>query len=247
MIRLRQAGADDALLRLIVERSAAPEPAVSPPVTPSAGAADGLARVDVAVTYRPVEPLDGDDRAPTPDLVLYIDGRALARVPAQADLRDEPSTFHVLVPPGAHVLALAREFAEGRQAKAPGRFSPETLAITVDPEKRFELDLRWVDAMMSFGSPTPLTWELRRDGERVAGADKIGTPTDRWPELCEDLEASVEPGKTPGRSMRRKLEDCVRWVDLFGGIEDLPSRVGARFTARGGGRSGFENGTPFAD
>lgn len=247
MIRLRRAGADDALLQLIVERSAAPEPATPSPPATAAAADDGTARVDVTIAYRPVEPLDGDDRAPSPDLVLYIDGRALARVPPQADLGEDPAAFRTVVPAGAHVLALAREFADGGQASAPGRFAPETLAITLDPGLRWELDLRWVDAAMSFGTPRPLTWELRRDGERMAGAEKIGTPTDRWPELCEDLEASLEPGKKPGRSMRRRLEACVRWADLFPGIDDLPVRADARFTAGEGGRDGFESRTPFSD
>jgi hypothetical protein len=247
MIRLRRAGADDALLQLIVERSAARPPATPPPAAASVPAADDVARLDVTVAYRPIEPLDGDDRAPSPDLVLYIDGRALARVPAQADLLGDPSEFRTVLPPGAHVLALAREFAEGREADRPGRFAPETLAITVDPGPRWELDLRWVDGMMSFGTPRPLTWELLRDGERMAGAEKIGTPTDRWPELCEDVEASLAPGEKPGRSMRRRLESCVRWVDLFDGIEDVPDRVDARHAARDGDRSGFESSAPFEE
>ncbi len=247
MIRLRRAGADEALLELIVERSAVPAAATPSPTATAVVPDDGMARVDVTVTYRPIEPLDGDDRAPSPDLVLYIDGRALARVPAQADLLEEPAAFRMRVPAGAHVLALAREFPDGRPAKEPARFAPETLAITVDVGLRWEFDLRWVGAAMSFGAARPLSWELRQDGERKAGAEKIGTPTDGWPELCEDLEATLEAGKTPGRSMRRRLESCVRWADLFDGIEGLPARAEARHAAREGDRAGFRNASPFGD
>ena len=254
MIRLRQAGADDALLKLIVERSSVRTPAEPPtgvpsPAVPIAAAAadDGMARVDVTIKYRPFEPLDGDDYAPSPDLVVYVDGRALARVPAQADLGQTPFAFRTHVPPGPHVLRLAREFVDGPGSGDPARIAPETLAIEVDAGLRWELDLSWVDGAMSFGPPRPLTWALRRDGELRTGAEKIGTATDRWPELCDDIEATLDPAKKPGRSVRRRLETCVRWVDLFGGVNDVAVREAARHAAHDGDRGGFKNATPFAD
>jgi len=250
LLRLRRAGADDALLRAMVERASAPAPTGAAPSAPAAvpeparaaAPPDGDARVEVTIEYRPVEPMDGDERAPSPDLVLYVDGRFLARAAAQGDFRRRPVQFRTRLPVGRHVVRFAREFPEDDRDVA--RVAPEAIAFDLGAGDRWSLAIRWSESIMEFGRPTPLTWTLLDDGERVAGATDAGTPTDRWPELCEDLELAV--GNADTRSARRRRERCVRWDGLFPDVAGAPSRADVRPARSSDGKAPEPATDPFA-
>ena len=66
---------------------------------------------------------------------------------------------------------------------------------------------------------------MLRDGEMVDGVEKAGTPKDRWPPLCEDLEAGLDPDSKVTKSLKRALDHCVRWAGLWtAAAGDVPTR-----------------------
>ena len=171
--------------------------------------------VTFQLSYRPHH-LDPDE--PDWDLIVYLDGRPLTSVPPTSAFKAKELEFSRRLAPGAHTLRVAqeqhRQERHGRWSHA-ARVAPDPIAFTLAP------DPTGATVELSFNQgwfllTTPLQFRVRQ-GERTTGDDEaFGGDPERWPLLCEEIEASLEPGESPGRAVRRQLKDCVRWGDLWG-------------------------------
>jgi hypothetical protein len=235
LIALKRAGASEELVGWAIavagSRSEAPAPPAS--VGPaSAGRAapvreSGLATVHLSVDYRAVEPVEGEFEAKSRDLFVYIDGQLVARVASRGDLlRRETPSFEIALEPGEHTLRFMRELHSSRRRERwihETRVAPEAIRFSVSAGAYWALELTWKESVFG-GGGTPLAWRLVRDGEPVDGRADFGTPKERWPLLCEDIEAGLAAGERPSRSVARDLEGCVRWADLWHDGASVPPR-----------------------
>jgi len=226
LIRLSRAGAPDELVRKLLAlgpRPAPPAPRRAPSAAPVAAATadgDGKVPLAVSVSYHPHASFDMEDQDKL-ELYVYLDGALLTHLEPQS--RWSPSrdpAADLALAPGAHDVRLLRESHEslGRKSgrwRHEARASPDVIRFELAPGHAWALGVEWTEPRFS-GMQAPLTWWLLRDGERVAGAEKVGTPKDRWPHVCEDLESRIDPRETkPSRQVQRDRESCVRWSDLW--------------------------------
>jgi hypothetical protein len=166
------------------------------------------------VTYRPYASFDMEDQDKL-DLYVYVDGALVARVrPQNRWPPAQDPEVALALEPGRHTLRLLRESHERQGGKDErwrheARACPDVVEFEVAPGHDWSLDVEWTEPR--FSTAAPLTWRLLRDGLEAAGAEKIGTPTDRWPHVCEDLES-----RKASRLVAREMESCVRWTDLWG-------------------------------
>lgn len=226
LIRLRRAGADEALLRLVVERSGTRPPAVPPsPVPTTVADAGGDARIDLELEYRPVGAWEGDERARVPDLVLFVDGRTLARIEPQGDIGRQAIRFRSRWPAGPHVVRWGLVVEE--RGATVLQVSPDAIAFEPDAGPPWTLRYRWIESALALGPPDPLSWELLRDGEPIARGGEGATTRPGWRELCDDLTAALGDDE-PSRRDRRRLESCVSWSDWWDGVERAPTRADVR-------------------
>jgi hypothetical protein len=236
LVALKQAGASDALMKTLLERSApaaggataapsqpvgsAPAP-IPPPAAPPASAA-GSAPVTFHLSYLPqVEEAQFSSEQPW-DLYVYIDGIPLTYL-SIAELQNRAGTLEFVrsVAAGAHTLRVAQE----RHYRKGGRWHHETRAA--GPSFRFELVpataarlvVEFKERLMDFQDP--LVFKLTQ-GETVLDSGRVGGQAESWPALCQDVEASVPAGKKPSRSQRQRLESCVEWTAWWAGTTVPP-------------------------
>jgi len=242
LILLKRAGAPQEVVERLLEMSeGAPTPELiaptsTPPpsvrVTPPAMDEDAIeecCEVDVSVLFRPFYPLDDLDEDTGWDLYVYLDGSLLARA-----VRDRAATtLSARLSPGEHTLRLLWELhaRQGRGESATweheARVAPETLRFDLPPAEGWKLEVVWDEGR--FGSKKkPLSWNLVINGGPTMGESALGTPRDRWPVLCDEVEASIPEGKdTPGWA-RRAMKGCVSWSSLWEGLDTVPGRDQAR-------------------
>jgi hypothetical protein len=251
IVELKRAGASDALMKKILDLAAgraapelpagpaaasaappaqappAPAPAATPaPAVPSAAASPGrAASMHWRIAYHPNFGAD-DERW---DLYVYLDGRYLAAVKSPAvSFLDPPVQFDRNLAPGHHVLRVTEE----RHLRKLGRdgwthaakVAPAVLAFEVAPDAAGLVDLR-VETRPR-GGPVSLR-VTQGDAELVRTEPAIGQP-DAWPWLCEEATAGQPAGKRPSRSARGELGSCLRWADLWPGVDAPPSRDAVR-------------------
>ena len=75
---------------------------------------------------------------------------------------------------------------------------------------------------LAFGpSEGPLSYRFVQ-GRTVEVIEKQGGDPEDWPLVCEEIEANAAPGKELKKSLRRQLDDCRRWTELWGDLEVPP-------------------------
>ena len=221
LVALKEAGASTDFLKVLIEwtrGSRAIEPVAPAPTSGVMGSVSGGLPVTFKLSY--LARFEAPD--PTWDLYVYLDGQPLAYLTtASIENRAETRELVRSLPSGRHVLRVAQE----RHNKWRGRWEHESRgAVEAFP---FDLvagsparvELEFTQSIM--GLKDPLIFKLIQ-GSEVLDSGRVGGEPELWPLLCEDIEASVPEGKQPGREKRRRLEQCVRWDQLWG--SDLPSR-----------------------
>lgn len=217
LVALKRAGADDALIKMLVTRSAGVPPGPSDTETTT---------LTLLVDYRAYERAETEEYLEGPELFVYVDGRLADRVPSRVDIGGRgPTEVTLPISPGIHRLRIARERHElrGRGDRArwvhEARVSPDTITLPLDRPGAWRIELRWRDS--SFSSRTTMTWTLEREGTVVAEETIDAVPKDDWPRLCDDLPEG-----------ERAEPSCVPWPDLWTGATDLPSREEVLSTIR---------------
>ncbi len=155
------------------------------------------------------------------DLFLYIDGGFAGRFESQGNIAGgKARAFKRRLPPGRHVIRLTRE----RHAPSKNRsardardhqttVSPSAISFDVQPGARWNMDIRWVQGVFSLNKP--LSWRWSRNGEKVAGAEKVGADQDDWPFLCDDVELSRASGAISDWRADDRSSNCVTWASLW--------------------------------
>lgn len=191
-----------------------------------------LVRMRVEVEYLPDFPATGDGPG---DLYVYLDGDLLAWVPTGGQFAPTPpAVFERGVPPGAHVLRLLQEKHLARSAGGwshQARAAPFELFFQLAAGGRGELTLRLIESSAVFATnPTPVSAMITQNGKTVQNLEKKGPGLDKWPALCEEIEANLDPGrKKIPKKARADLEHCVRWADLWRSLDGgVPARDEAR-------------------
>jgi len=236
MILLTRAGAPEPVIRRILELGAGPTAGTAPrpaPAAPSPAAAPAPAAgsappsccvVYFSILYRPSFDSEAGDEVG--DLYVYLDGTFLGRAGVGKRNAVDLGTS---VGPGEHAVRLLIEShtrsGRGQEVMHDSFVAPEVIRFTLAEPADWKLALEWSEGVLSKG---PLGWTLTRDGKEVAGESGLGTDRERWPPLCEDIEASVPSGRDASGWVERQLSRCVRWADLWPGVEPLPSREESR-------------------
>ena len=229
VIRLTRAGASDELVQKLLDmsnRTPGPPP-LPPPVTAARpyDPPDGLSKVVFALRYRSNSDHENFDQRWA--LFAYLDGELLTWSSSQSTFSRKTVGTSKLLSPGKHVIRLLRESHKRRGKKGwrhEAHVCPDTIEFEVEPEAGWKMSVDWVEPTFAFRGKGPLSWQLSRWDERVAGVDHTGARKGDWPQLCEDMEANTPEGKKPPGWVRRGLKGCVRWSSLWEGVEALPTR-----------------------
>ncbi len=240
LIGLKQAGASDELLAKLLELASVeadgprpveePEPAstvepnppaASPPAPAPTDPGGGPTEVYFELSYRP----DFDEDEEEWGLYVYLDGEPLSFVPAGSLLSSKPLRFRQLLPPGDHTLRVAQErhVKRGRDRWFhAARISELELPLVLQAGERADVELKFNQSQFAFGSSEgPLSFRLVQ-GKEVEVVERQGGDPESWPLVCEEIEANAAPGQELKKSLRRQLEDCTRWSEVWGDLEVPP-------------------------
>ncbi len=235
LIALKDAGASDELLAKILELAAVgahgmrpgevpepePVPQAAPPAPSPPAVADGEAPVHFELSYRP----DFDEDEDEWGLYLYLDGEPLTYVPAGSLLSSEPLRFRQFLAPGRHTLRVAQErhIQRGRDRwRHAARMAELELPMALATGERADVELKFSQLRLAFGgSEGPVSFRFVQ-GRTVEVIEKKGGDPEDWPLVCEEIEANAVPGKELKKSLRRQLDNCRRWADLWGDLEVPP-------------------------
>ncbi len=250
LIALKRAGATDELIAALLDRAAQvdvppkaapaparvlpPAPAKYPAAAPPAAvepAAQGTVAVSLSALYVHW-PGEGEPW----NLVVYLDGVPFEPLPAALSERSaERRQARRDVAPGLHVLRWSQERhgdRAGERALHAARFDSESLPFTLVAGANAEVAFEFRDPTgIPFATARgPITVRVAQGGREIATRLDGGGDPERWPDLCEEIEANLEGGK-PSLQERQLLKRCVRWGDLWSA---LPSgSVSDRATVRG--------------
>ncbi len=186
----------------------------------------------VEIEYLPNFPATGDGPG---DLYVYLDGDLLAWIPTGGQFAPSPpAVFERGVAPGAHVVRLLEEKHAALSAGGwshEARASPLELFFQLAAGGRGELTLRLIESSSVLANnPTPVSAVITQNGTTVQNLENAGPGLKKWPSLCEEIEANLDPRrKKVPRKARAELERCVRWADLWRSLDGgVPSREEAR-------------------
>jgi hypothetical protein len=243
LVALKRAGASDELVAALLDRSrggapvetapvpaaaATPAPTSAPPPAPATDGATVPVDVSLRYVHRPEE-------GEAWELVVYLDGVPFPPLAATASQASAPTTTERRrLAPGPHLLRWAQErHAAGRRGREShaARYDTERLAFTLAPAApgTIEFDFRDLNGLiLRFGGPIDARVA---QGDRELAAVHTNNDPEKWPLLCEDIEASLN-GAQPGLAERRQLRSCVRWADLWKGAATVPERAAVRPAAR---------------
>ena len=246
LIRLRQVGASDELAEDLLARStepsaaleAEPTPAAEPTPEPSpkpdevpretaemsaAAAAEAATEVRFELRYRTLYNPDSDPW----DLYAYLDGEPLSWMQASGRVNEKRLSFHRVLSVGPHVLRLGLEIHTGREGsyRHRSRVYPRALALDVKPGPAMQVDVVLLEDGFSMREAGPLTYRVMQDVATHQFLDKEGPGFDDWPYLCDDLELAYPDGKKMPRSVRRQMETCLHWAELWPGVDGVGSRA----------------------
>ncbi len=240
LIALSRAEAPAELVRRLLALAAAPpseepSPPAAPARPPPAAEAEELAAVEFSIRYDSWTP-ELEEEGPW-DLLVYLDGSPLAWTAGVGNLFS-PRSFLVFdrsLAPGRHVLRLLQErhrLVSRRKGtwRHEARVFPQPLVLEVGPGAGWRLRLEVSQGRFRFSGQRqgPVSWALERGEERVAEEQRAGPQPEDWPLLCEEVEANLDPGQKVPRLVRRMLADCVRWSQLWPGVEGVPERGAVR-------------------
>ncbi len=212
----------------------APPPSVAPPqpatraqpVAPTQPAATGEIPVHFELSYLP----DFDEDEDEWGLYVYVDGEPLTYVPAGSLLGAKPLRFRQFFAPGSHTLRVTQErhVKHGRDRWFhAARLAGIELPLELQAGTRADVELKFRQSQFALGgSQGPLSFRLVQ-GKKVEVIEKQGGDPESWPLVCEEIEANAEAGKELKKSLRRQLDDCTPWSELWGGLE-VPSREKVR-------------------
>lgn len=238
LVALKKAGGTDRLLKALIALSSAAEgpgddalattppstAATAAPVMPVAEESAEAEATGVLVTFRlsyEAPKVDFDEELW--DLYVYLDGEPLAYVPPSFSIldREKALEFKQRLTPGSHAVRVLQERHERRRGKRwrhAARASDQEFAFDLRTGISADIDLKYREGWLSEHSDGPLRFRLVQEDE-VTELEWVGGSPERWPLLCEELEAE-------GRA-RDKLEGCVSWPELWGESE-VPSRKAVR-------------------
>jgi hypothetical protein len=210
---------------------AAPAAAVTAPTSAPAGAAAaaGLsgraANLHWRIAYHPNFGPD-DERW---DLYVYLDGRYLAWVKSPVvSLLDPPIEFDRSLAPGHHVLRVVEErhlHNFGRSGWShQARVAPAVLAFDLAPAAAGRVELRCEPRQRG----GPLRLRVTQGDAEIARTEPATPEPDAWPLLCDEAAAGRSGGKRAAAAGRRESGSCLRWTDLWPGVQAAPSRDAVR-------------------
>lgn len=246
LVTLKKAGASDELVAVLLDRSRAGTPAVSPPPAaatsrpvatappspPGPTPAVGAAKVDVQASLRYIHvPEEGEPW----DLVVYLDGAPFEPLPAAPSAASAGTwTYQRPLAPGRHVLGWSQELHRKDrkgQVQHAARFDPEPLSFELAAGATAAIEFEYRDRTGLFlRMGGPVTIRVSQDGRELASRNSSGDPA-AWPNLCEEVEANLG-GEKPGFLERQELRACLRWADLWQGVPNLPGRDAVRPAVR---------------
>jgi len=196
------------------------EPGAVEPRAAEPRSADGLVTVEFEFAYVP----NWGEGETVWDLYVYIDGKPLSYVAEGGQLFDENILrFSRRLEPDRHVLRVLQERHEGgRRATHEARVAPDTFAFELAAAPAAEIELFYREPMIDVGQGGgPLAFRFAQ-GNQVEVLEDLGGDPAQWPELCEEIEVGVSERKRASASFERDLEGCVRWRELWEGIEAPP-------------------------
>jgi hypothetical protein len=212
--------------------ASAPPPSATAASTPvgadmavaSRAATPGAAPVHWRIAYHPNFGPD-DERW---DLYVYLDGHYLAWVKSPVvSLFDPPVEFDRPLAPGHHVLRVVEERHLRNLGRSgwshEARVAPAVLAFDLAPDAAGRVELS-CEAGQRGG---PLRLRVVQGAETADARPKIGQP-DVWPLLCEEASTGRSPLRRALRAGAREPASCLRWTDLWPGIQSAPSRDAVR-------------------
>lgn len=236
LIALKQAGASDGFLSRVLELAQAPpqDPPPAPrPVTPVADPApeptaaappppplpdDGTIPIYFEMSYVPRFE-EGEDEW---ELYVYLDGKPLTFVPAGSILGSNTLKFRDFLPPGRHVLRVAQERHERRGRDRwfhAARVPDVAFDFEVGAGATADVELRFRQPRLPFGTAQgPLSFRFVQ-GRNVVAEDEVGAEPEDWRRVCEEIEANARDDRPLKKALRKQLEDCVRWSDLWSDAE----------------------------
>jgi hypothetical protein len=242
LIELREAGASERLLKTLIARSTepaqgpsggtevrkprapAPAPVPVPSYPPPAATETEDSRVTFRLDYRPN--FESDEQVW--DLFVYLDGLPLANVPRGAALTQGWGLeIEKTLAPGRHTLLVTQEQHDlGKDGKWSHRTraAPADLAFDLREGADAEVELTFRRGWINYDKKGPISFRYRQ-GEAATVVENSGGDPERWPDLCEELETAFGQDGPRGRAERKRLERCVRWRELWPGIEAPPRRT----------------------
>lgn len=198
-------------------------PSAVPPVAtapPAAARSESEPLVSFRLAYTPPK-VDFDDELW--DLYVYLDGEPLAYVPPNTSFidRGDALEFRQRLAPGRHLLLVTQERhrREGRKRwHHAARVSSERFFFDVAPGEDGEAELIYNEGILDTNSDGPLSFRFLQS-DRVTEREAVGGRPESWAPICEEIEANVAAGKKPSASVQNALVGCVRWDELWQGIE----------------------------
>jgi hypothetical protein len=233
LVALKGAGASDDLLKemLAIGRGGegteeAPAPPVPPPA-PSVGSEPvGEREQRARVTFHLAYLTQIDEAEVTGpkvwDFYIYLDGIPVTFMDT-ARLANEAATmeFERELPAGRHILRVAQElhYQKGGRWQHETRAAPNGFIFDLSAGVPARLEVEFRERLMDYQDP--LEFKLTQ-GERVQDSGRVGGIAERWPAICQDIDASVPSGKKPNRRQRQRRETCVDWDSWWGDTEVPP-------------------------
>ncbi|MDP9122978.1 MAG: hypothetical protein M3O15_16665, partial [Acidobacteriota bacterium] len=172
------------------------------------------------------------------DMVVYLDGQLLAHLaPGTISYEIKTTSADRFLMPGAHVIRVLEErHKRGRGATwhDHARVAPPVVTFELRPSQPARIVLRFQQLhLLRKGEGGPLTFTVTQGADVLAKADQAGGDPHAWPELCDEIEAGLAPGKEPSAALRRQLAGCVRWSGLWPGVTAVPPREKVRTELQG--------------
>jgi len=230
LIALTRSNASRELIDALMEAGAAvpapgpPERMAEPSVASQPAPRGDAIPLELSITYRPFRDPEGDEDEQW-QLFVYLDGRPLAWSDGKNWLSRSKRNreVSVLVSARRHVVRLVEERhrrrAEGWTHEARVCPVPIELDATAGP---LEIEIEIKEAAgLGFGKAV-YRW-ARLDGDDVEDT-RLPGPPETWAPLCEEIESNYTYGRKIPRRVKKQLEDCVRWHELWPADADAPDR-----------------------
>jgi len=229
LIILTRAGASDELIGMLMQRPSTTPPTATDTEAPTSlpVSLSGEIPVEFSVRYRGYrEPETEEDEQWL--LFVYVDGRPVVWSDGRNWLDRTLRTVNVerLLSTGPHVLRVIQErhWQEGKKGwHHEARVAPESLEFQPgDGEPGVEIQ---VTRPVGIGVGKRVQTAAMLDGDQPHGETReLGGSPAEWPPLCDDLESGYDEGDKIPRWVRKELERCLRWDDLWPGLDKVPSR-----------------------